>query len=122
MKADNKIIITPGKPIIVKGLFGCMIKLKKNQINYGNLKSRKELKGFREQINRHITIIGGKTAEKVDKIFSKFSTPERNKKIAELKTLLKDLKWQHIQKEIYFVNQKSKKVNYLLSSFYQPMY
>lgn len=97
----------PSKPIIVKGLLGCMIKLKKNQINYGNLKSKKELKGFREQANRHITIVGGKTAEKIEKILSKFSKSEKNKKVTELKTLLKSLKWQYFQKEVYFINQKS---------------
>ena len=34
-------IIKPSKPIIVKGILGCMIKLNKNQIDYGNLESKK---------------------------------------------------------------------------------
>jgi hypothetical protein len=103
----NKTIIKPSKPIIVKGFLGCMIKLNKNQIDYGNLKSRKELKGFREQTNRHITVIGGGTSEKIEKVLNKLSILKRNKKVAELKSILKNLEWQYIQKEIYFINQKS---------------
>lgn len=98
--------IQPSKPIIVEGLLGCMIILNKNQVNYENLKSRKELKGFREQTKRHITIVSGKTLEKIEKVLNKFSISERNKKVADLKILLRNLKWQYIQKDIYFINQK----------------
>ncbi len=103
----SNVIIKPNKPIIVQGYLGCGIWLKKNQINYGNLKSRKELKGFREQTNRHITIIGGKTSKEIKNILNKLSMAERKKKIAELKSILKNLNWLYVQKDIYFVNRKS---------------
>ena len=99
--------IQPSKPVIVEGLLGCMIILNKNQVNYENLKSRKELKGFREQTKRHITIVSGTTLEKIEKCLSKFSASKRKKKVAELKNLLKSLKWQYVQKDIYFINQKT---------------
>ena len=86
---------------------GCMIKLNKNQIDYGSLKLRKELKGFKEQTNRHITIVGGKASRKIKDILNKLPVPERKNKIAKLKSFLKILKWKYIQKEIYFVNKKS---------------
>ena len=103
----NETIIKPSRPIIIKAPLGCMIRLNKNQIDYGNLKSRKELKGFREQTNRHITIVGGKPSIKIKEALNKFSLAERKKKLVELKTLLKNLEWQYIQKEIYFISEKS---------------
>jgi len=104
---ESKNIIKPNKPIIVEDPLGCGIWLNKNQIDYGNLKSKKELKGFKEQTNRHITIIGGKTSRRIKDILNKLPIPERKKKIAELKSILKKLGWQYIQKDIYFINKKS---------------
>ena len=107
MRKIKNFKIQPNKPVIVEGLLDCMIILNKNQVNYENLKSRKELKGFRKQTKRHITIVSGKTLEKIENVLNRFSITERKKKVAELKALLKNLKWQYIQKEIYFINQKS---------------
>ena len=49
----NKKIITPSKPVVFspKGFSEYMIKLNKNQVDYGDLKFRKELKDFKEQNN-----------------------------------------------------------------------
>lgn len=99
-------IIKPSKPIIVKGILGCMIKLNKNQIDYGNLESKKELKGFREQTERHITIVGDKTLTKIENVLNKFPVSERKNKIAKLKSILKNLEWKFLQKDIYLINKK----------------
>jgi hypothetical protein len=103
----NNIIIKPSKPIIVQGYLGCGIWPNKNQVDYGNLKSRKELKGYREQTNRHITIVGGRASRKIENILNKLPLAERRRKIAKLKSVLKSLKWQYIQKDVYFINKKS---------------
>ena len=103
----NEVLIKPSKPIIVEAPLGCGIWWNKNQIDYGNLRSRKELKGFRKQTNRHITIIGGKLSRKIKDIFNKLSVSERKKKLAEFKSILKSLNWKYIQKDIYFINKKS---------------
>lgn len=102
----NKIVIKPSKPIVVKGILGCMIKLNKNQVNYGDLKLRKELMGFREQTNRHITIVGDKTLLLIEKALNRFSVLERKKKVAKLKFISKNLKWEYKQKGIYFIEKK----------------
>ncbi|MFH1366135.1 MAG: hypothetical protein ABIG99_02005 [Patescibacteria group bacterium] len=105
----NKIIITPKKPIPIssKGFSEYMIKLNKNQVDYENLKFRKELKGFREQSERHITIIGDKASLKIERALNKFSLLERKKKVIRLKFLLKNLKWEYVQKDIYLISKKT---------------
>lgn len=62
----KKIIITPQKLVKIssKGFSEYTINLNKNQVDYSDLKFRKELKGFREQTKRHITIIGDKASLK----------------------------------------------------------
>ena len=101
-------IIKPSKPIIVKGILGCMIKLNKNQIDYGNLESKKELKGFREQTKRHITIVGDKTLTKIENVLNKFPVSERKNKIAKLKSILKNLEWKFLQKR--YLSYKQEKI------------
>ncbi|MFA6585823.1 MAG: hypothetical protein WCS86_01540 [Candidatus Paceibacterota bacterium] len=100
----KNIIIKPRKPVLARDFF-CAIKLNKSQVDYGNLKSKKELKDFKEQIDRHITIMGG--VDRFKSALYKFSAKERRKKIIKLKSILKSLKWQYVQKDIYFVNRKS---------------
>ncbi len=103
---ENKIAIKPDKPISIKGSLGFMIPLKKNQVDYGNLEAKKELKGFREQTYRHITIVGDKTLLLIEKALNKFSVLERKKKVAKLKFISKNLKWEYKQKGIYFIEKK----------------
>jgi hypothetical protein len=102
----SKIFIEPKKPVYQKGFFEYMIWLNEKQIDYGNLKSRKELKGFKEQTDRHITIIGDIASIKIEKALSKLSISKRKKKINEIKFLLKSFKWQFYQKDIYRIEKK----------------
>ncbi|MEK7080867.1 MAG: hypothetical protein AAB902_00525 [Patescibacteria group bacterium] len=100
---NKKIIITPRKPVLRKD-FLCGIKLNISQVDYGNLKLVAKKKGFKEQAKRHITIIS--SAGKFKNALYKFSIKERKQKIIKLKSILKNLKWQYIQKEIYSINRK----------------
>lgn len=102
----EKVIIKPKKPFRLKGLFEYTIELNKNQIDYGDLK-KKELKNFREQAYRHITITNDTASEKIEKALNKFSTLERKKKILEIKSMLKNFKWEYSQREIYLIEKKS---------------
>jgi hypothetical protein len=103
---ERKIMITPQKPVYQKGFFEYMIWLKKDQVDYGNLNGRKELRGFREQSFRHITIIGEKTSEEIKKALDRLPAPERKKKITRIISLLKSFKWQYSGEGIYFVEKK----------------
>jgi ribosomal protein S30 len=102
MKNSN--IIKPRKPILARDFF-CGIKLNKNQVDSGNLKSAVEKNGFREQTQRHITIISG--AGKFKSALFKFPAKERKQKIIKIKNILKNLNWRYTQKDIYSVNKKS---------------
>lgn len=88
---EKKIIIVPQKPVSIssKGFSEYMINLNKSQVDYGNLKSKKELKGFREQTKRHITIIGDKASLKIEKALNKFSISERKDKVITIKKSFK---------------------------------
>jgi len=103
---NKKNIITPKKPTLAKDFY-CSIKLNKNQVDYGNLKLVAEKKKFREQTKRHITILSGSSLEKVRNILNRLSVKEKKVTIIKLKTILKNLKWQYTQKEIYLINKKS---------------
>jgi len=51
--------------------------------------------------------VGWRAATIVEKALNKFPEPEKKKKLAKLKDILKNLKWQYVSKEIYFINQKA---------------
>ena len=73
----SKILIKPEKPTHSKDLFDYRIELKINQVDYGDLKSRKELRDFREQTYRHITIVGDKASKKIKEILNKLPISAR---------------------------------------------
>ena len=104
----NAKVIKPVKPVMLPsdGFAEYTIKLNKNQVDYGDLKSRKELKGFREQTKRHITVVGDKASLKIEKALNKFSVPERKKKITQIESILKKLEWQYFPGDIYLIEKK----------------
>lgn len=101
-------LISPSKPIMTKDLYcPIYIKLNRNQVDFCNIKQRAKYEGFREQTDRHITIIGATSQKKIKKALSKFTIEKQKKLIKEIKNLLKGLKWQYKQEpKIYLISEK----------------
>lgn len=93
------------KPILNDDLF-CYIRLKKSQIDYGKLRSKAKREGFREQIDRHITIIGGATQDRVLKILSKRKPEERKKIVKEIGSIAKNPDWKYVQGDVYEIERR----------------
>lgn len=103
----KKTVIKPKKPILLHKPFEYTIELNKNQVDYSDLKNKKEIKNFREQTYRHITIINDTISKKIEQALNKFSPSEKKMKITEIKSILKKLQWEYSEKQIYLIEKKA---------------
>ena len=103
----KKTTIKPKKPIQLNRLFEYTIKLNKNQVDYSDLKKIKEIKNFREQTYRHITITNDTVSKKIEEALKKFSSSKKKQKITEIKSILKKLQWEYYEKKIYLIEKKA---------------
>jgi len=98
--------IIPRKPTLFSDLH-CGIKLKKNQVDIVRIKNQAAREGYREQISRHITIIGLKRGQEICDILNRLAYNEKFDKIRKIKKLLKSFNWQFTDKEIYHISRKN---------------
>jgi hypothetical protein len=103
----KKKIIRPNKPVKLCGFFEYTIKLKEKEVDCEILKKIKELKKFKKQNFLHITVIGDKSSERIERALRKFTQKEQKNKIKQIKGFIKKLEWQYSQKNTYLISKDS---------------
>jgi hypothetical protein len=107
MKIWEEKFIYPNKPVKLCGFFEYTIKLKEKEVDCKILQKIKDIKKFKKQNFLHITIIGDKASERIEKALKKLTKKEQEKRVKQIKSTIKKLKWQYSQKAIYLINKHS---------------
>lgn len=98
-------IIKHKKPVLLPN-FRCYIKLNKDEVDISNIKTKATKEGYREQTERHITIIGRTGSQVIRKLLNKLAPKEKSQTVKKIKKIINKLDWQFTPKEIYHVSRR----------------
>lgn len=98
-------IINPQKPILLSD-FRCYIKLKKNEVDISDIGALAKKEGYREQTNRHITIIGKSGSEIIRNVFNNLKPKEKSQIAKKIQEIIRTLDWRFIPENIYHISRR----------------
>jgi len=103
----SKTCIEPKKPILYKD-FHISIKLTKNQVDLVDIAIIARRQGFREQTDRHITILSDIAGEQIENAISKLSAGRTKIIKNKIKSLVEDTDWKFKPQKIFYLTKETK--------------
>lgn len=106
---ENRIL--PNNPKVILDNdeeFYCGIELDKEQVGIHDIQKRAKSEGFREQTDRHITVLSSKPGDRLFEKLHKATKPQKKALIKQLESLFLETDWTFIPENLYYVGRETK--------------
>jgi hypothetical protein len=96
--------ITPrNKPIVYEDQESALF-LEKSEVDISDIEAKARNEGYREQTERHITIIGG-TAQLIRELIAEYPADTQEGLWQKIADLLQDYEWKFMPKDVYHIKK-----------------